>query len=77
MTPDLVGRLQTRALVFLVAVLPLTAALAAATDLGGQPGAAALFVLYWLPVGLAAEGLYAAEAPMETVNGHGEGSTRW
>lgn len=59
MTPDLIGRLQTRLLIFLVALLPLTAALAAATDLGGQPGAAALFVLYWLPVGLAAEVLYA------------------
>lgn len=59
MTPDLAGRLQTRLLVTLVAVLPVVALLAAAFDLGGQPGAAVVFVLYGLPLGLAAEPLYA------------------
>lgn len=59
MTPDLAGRLETRLVVFLLAVLPLTAALATVLDLGGAPGTAALIVLYWLPLGLVAEPLYA------------------
>jgi hypothetical protein len=59
MTPDLVGRLETRLLVALFAVLPVVAAVAALFGLGGRADSAVVFTLYWLVFGLAVEPLYA------------------